>query len=591
MIKTLIGVVLLLIPYFLVLNFNNKRDGFFYISSFIIGFHLLLALILQFFGIFNYWAVLIVNLVVCVGVLFKVDYGEMKNTDFKLDWIFLIVLVILSIVFYSIHFNFTGEITTFTEPSKQVTSMQYTYPYFSDEWVAISLIKYSIKTGELPKVNPLWYNIPFPMPELAFYSFLSEIFLFLGLNPVTQYVWLSFLSALIICSLMYFLLRVNGVSRSVSGIVALSVPYIINGANLPGLWTLIPVIPGIICLLLSFYFLSIKDMKMSLGIGFLSLLFYPPLFLIFTPALIAYHFFIKEESEKIKYKSLAIYFGLCCLIALIVLYFFYSGESITGLFSLIFSNIIYNAFEKNAIPQYIIYKIIPIIIIAFAVFGLFREFKKRTLVTLPIFIGLLFWIYYSFSLNRIIIGYERIVLVTSLLIFVLAGFGLNDLLIYFKVGENKKRKYFVVGVLALVFVSFFIMSFHYTERTNWKELRLNTIGADTYSVPASPANNYLTDDDLSLFKDIKEKRFLSPNWKGLVIGVVTDNYPLWSKKSTISNEIVDYNEFMSGDCFKKRDIANKNEIDYVYSSPFICAGFRLIGKSSEGLYLYGVDRI
>ncbi len=182
------------------------------------------------------------------------------------------------------------------------------------------------------------------------------------------------------------------------------------------------------------------------------------------------------------------------------------------------------------------------------------------------------------------------VLVTSLLIFVLAGFGLNDLITIFKVKENRKRNYIFSILIILVFALFFMMSFHYTERTNWKDLRLNTIGADTYSVPASPANNYLTDDDLTLFKDIKEKRFLSLSWKGLVIGVVTDNYPLWTKKSTISNEIVNYNEFMSGDCFAKRDIANKKEMDYVYSLPFMCSGFEFVNKSSEGLYLYRFER-
>ena len=96
-------------------------------------------------------------------------------------------------------------------------------------------------------------------------------------------------------------------------------------------------------------------------------------------------------------------------------------------------------------------------------------------------------------------------------------------------------------------------------------------------------------DDLRLFAEIWQKRFLSIPWKGLVIGVATDNYPLDTKPSTLTNKWFSYEEFMNLGCDNKLRIAKDYKIDYVYSGEFNCKGFELINKSSENLYLYKVS--
>ena len=121
-----------------------------------------------------------------------------------------------------------------------VENMNYGYPYLSDEWAAISFIEYSISSGKLPIVNPLWHNEAFFNLELGFHSFLSEIVLLLNLNPLTHYVFLNIFSGMIICLLVYFILRFSKIDVFSSAVACLLVSYIISGGNLPGLWTLIP---------------------------------------------------------------------------------------------------------------------------------------------------------------------------------------------------------------------------------------------------------------------------------------------------------------------------------------------------------------
>jgi len=54
MIKTINGIVLLLTPFLFLFDFKNKIFGFTYILSLLMASHLILSIITQAFGIFNY---------------------------------------------------------------------------------------------------------------------------------------------------------------------------------------------------------------------------------------------------------------------------------------------------------------------------------------------------------------------------------------------------------------------------------------------------------------------------------------------------------------------------------------------------------
>ena len=589
MIKTILGLILLLIPFLLIYKFKDKKIGFAYILSFLIASHLLLAVVLQAFGIFNYLIVFGINLLLDMIIIVKTDFKNLfvnfkKIKANKIDWILIFVVIVLFIQLFSVHYNYTGKATSIFESYKEVKNMKYPYPYFSDEWAAVSFIKYSINSGKLPLVNPLWHNEPFPNLELPFHSFVSEIILLLNLNPLTQYTLLTIFSGLLICLLVYFILRVNKIDSLVSAIAALSIPYITNGANLPGLWTLVPLILGIISMLLGFIFMSTKKNKMVLFLGLLTLIFYPPLFVLYGTSLIVYFIFSNINKEK-KIKYLGVFFWVCVFVVFILsLFAYFVWGSFKEFFSYILSKIFYETFTKGMIPDFLIFKIIPLPILFLSIFGILKITRKKLWLIAPIFVGLIYWILYSFVLWRFIIEYERVIVSTSILIVILSGLGLSYLIKDLQEFRFIRKYKILLIAQILILILFFVFCFFYTERDNWQTLKLHSTYLD-YS-PAAPASIYLHEDDLRLFKGIQQKRFLSLPWKGTVIGVATNNYPLYTKPATLTNQIVSFSDFMDADCEEKSKIAKEYEINYVYSKKFNCSGFREIGDSSEGLYLY-----
>ncbi len=591
MIKTIIGVILLLIPFLLLYKFKDKKIGFAYILSFLLAFHLAVAIITQLFGVFNYPVIIVINFLAALIVIARTNFKELFSSlrKIKIDWVLVFVIIIILIQLFSVHYKYTGKVTSVVENYKEVRNMKYPYPYFSDEWSGVALVKYSIVSGKLPLANPLWYDSYFSNFELPFHSFVSEIMLLLNLNPLIHYTVLTIFSGLIICLLVYFILRVNKISKLPASIACLFVPYIINGANLPGIWTLIPLTLGLISMLLGFLFISDGRKQMILFLAFLTLIFYPPLFVFYTPALVLY-FISAKEDRKERVRLIYLYFIICIIVALLMAIRIYltNNYSLDNTLAQVMSRIYYTTLTQDAIPDFTIYKVVPIPILLLGFFGIFKTLKKEK-VWLPIliFVGLFFWFLYSRVLWVFIIGHERNVVSTSILITIMAGFGLHYLIELIR-ENNVIRKYKILKIIQILILTFFlIFAFSYTQRDDWKELKLYSYSGKVFS-PASPANIYLHEDDLRLFQNIKEKRFLSLPWKGLVIGTATGNYPLETKPATLTNQITSFNEFMNADCKEKRGIARENEIDYVYSKEFDCDGFEEMGVSEEGLHLYAV---
>lgn len=594
LLKTISGLILLLIPFLLTFRFKNRRQGFLYILTALVSFHIIIALATQFFHIFLYPVIFGVHLLTAIGVLFitfkqKNKFSFKSFLNLKENWLVIAAFLIIFFNLYSVHYNYSGYITDY-KGSQKVESASYPYPYYSDEWVGISYINYSINENCLPIDNPLidgWAHKQTPNVFVVFFASLAELFLLINIPVLVGYNILTIFLDLLLCFLAYLLLRKNNIEKLPAIIATISLPYIINGANFPGLWYLLPYSGGMIMFLLALIALGSGQIKKALIDATLTLLIYPPFIVLIAPTFLAWLINDKKIGYQKKIKIIIAGLVSSLIVAAIIILF---QNDVKYFWTLVISYL-WRLSKNFGIVSLPIWKIIPFWILPFSLIGLIAAIRKKLYFFLfPLLTGLCFWLFYSQSVYFFIIDYTRIAMITSWLIVISAGFGLDYLF-------EKSKKYLpsfsqkTPKLIAECFILslFFIASFSYTNHDSWSKLTLtmkNPNGTIKFK-PNAPANSYLTENDLDLFKTLPQKqRFIAPPWKGLVIGVATNNYPLDSKESIISNKFINYSDFISGDCTDKSTNAKKQKIKYVYSSPFDCPNFKLIGSSKEGLFLY-----
>lgn len=587
MFLTLLGFILIMSPFLALKKFKNPIIGFFHITLLTLFIQLIIAFISQTLHIFNYPVVLVINIIVFITCLFlfrprKISFNLKLRPDFSLVFVVLVGFLAL----FSAHYYYIGTYSTVTNPVNQaVAPFSYQYPYFSDEWYAVAFIKDAINTHSLPVKNPIWHG-KFTNLEMPFHSLLAETTMLLKLNPITGYVHQSIAINLFIIVLIYYFLVLNKIRRPLSAIASLFALYIANAGLLPGLWTLLPLSLGIVFLLLTLAFYNIKNQHMFVLASFLTLVFYPPL-AIFIFTLMLFQLFGKSLS--ISLRLLLFYAAIVgTSAALIAILFLFDTTTIDHILGLIIGRLFYTTFiGNNFISSFPIYFVLPIPVLILSVFGLYRIFREQKALLGMIIISLIFWIYYTFTPYRFIIEFERVVVVAAILLVVTSGFGLKTVFC-------KLEKFKFINLIYLermILLIFLPLLLFYTRSDSWSKFTAHSIGSDVVSTSRPLPNQYINSDDLKLFANIKNKQFLAPAWKGTVISIATDNYPLAIKDGTISQDKQNFfSEFMSISCIEKQNLVEKTRLDYVYTPMFECPGFEIVGESAEGLILYKTDQ-
>ncbi len=584
MIEIIFGFILFFLPFILIFCFKDKILGFVSLTTGSLVFHTVVAFITQYFNLFTYKNIVFINIILCVVVIFV--FWKEKKYFFKLDQrkniktilLSLFAIFIISFELLSVHFLYSGIVTT----SNGLTLEEKSYlpfPYFSDEWVSVAFINYSIENQTISFTNP-FNNKSYLNVTVLFFSLLSVITLIFHVPVLYFYSVMSLFFGLLICFLIYLYLRSEKISVYSSIFAALATALILNSSNLPGIWNLIPYIGSFTFFLLSLIAYNLKRKDLFFIAQFFSLILYLPMVIFVVPAIIGS---LNVSFLKNNIKKVTIFFAGILIIGVI--------SYLLASFKIEKINIFQLARDffmrdnlVDGIYSFPLWKIVPIFVLPFSLFGIISFYlKKRYTMLNPLFVGLIFWVIYCFTENVFIIDYPRVVSITSFFIIVCSGFGFEFFIN--KLSNTYYHKY--IQIIKILFLILFAISAIKYTSNNWMDLILNNKDKPVV-FPSPPVTRYLIEEDLKLFSGIKNKVFISDSWKGLVIGAATGNLPLHTKASTISNNAFKYSDFMEGDCVYKNNVSSKYKIEYVFSSKINCEGFREIGSTSEGFYLYEI---
>lgn len=579
MLTSVIGGIVLAAPLLGALLFKDRFRGTLLMAVGMIAFHAVAALIAQSLHVFTYGVMMSFSTALALAVTAVAVWKWSKcAVDWRsFEWPALVMIILIGAQLYAVRSNYTGIAQTVTGENYVVRD-RYPYPLFSDEWVTAAMADRSIAGASLPLENPLKEGERFPNLLAPFHALLAEMFLVLKVSPVSGFATMAILFGTGLASLFYVFLRSLHIRRLAALFGLLVLPAITNGANLPGLWFVMPFLaslPGLFAVIAG---AVAGDRKLALAGAAVAVFIYPPMAIFVVSALVP---MMVSRAFRWRDAWLVLVPGAVAGVAALS-----QGSDLWQLIKLGF----YHENLDHGIISYGIWNVLPWGTLLAACGGAYIAWKKRLYPLLAaVGTGLAMWIFYAFYEDVIIIEYPRVVVITSVLAVVLMAVGIHG------AGEMLERRHqffterraYSIGAAVLLLVCFMTV-FSYPNNEKWRRLTLALRnGPMTYVVqPAAPINRYLTPDDLDLFRGISGAKFIAPAWKGLVIGVATRSYPMESKSSTVGTRLVMYRDFMDADCAAKADTANRFNIEYVYSQPFECVGFEPLGKSSEGLVLY-----
>jgi len=582
------------IPLLLILLFKSKYVGTAVVVSGIVFFHAMVGLMLQSVHLFTQsWLVFVhvATAIVIGSVLYKRREQIRKVQITKLPVILTMLIIgIVGYQLYAVHFSYTGIANT-TLGEVHVSENAYPYPIFSDEWVAVAIAQTSIDQNALPFTHPFtgkgYQNFLF-----VFHALVAELGLLFGGVIAMSYVWFGIIINTAIVLLLFVLWRSMGVMLGVATFGALLVPYVVNGSNLPLLWYLLPWNVGFLLFVASLILFLYKEIRWAMVSNFFAVALYPPLIVFSIPVWITVAL---QSHTKIKKVLMAAVVGfvvgapLLFTFAISLLTHLSFSESLSRFFSILVRPL--NSFF-GAVPTFLFWEVLPVLIVPFVVYGIWIGRHEIRFILTPFLLGSLIWSLNPLTDTTFFIDYHRVVAITALLACVIGIVGVQaawsnwERSITFFSKQNTQ-----VVVSAIFLIIFITLVPGYTAREGWRKYTTSyydRFGGFQIEEPAAPVNRYLHPDDIRIFSTISNERFLSPGWKGLILGSITSNNPVFTKPSTITMKNIRYGNFLLSTCDEKYQQVIDAGVTYVYTEKINCAKFEVVDQSSEGLYLMRV---
>lgn len=553
------------------------------------------TLLLQVFGVFTRTALVgTVIGILCIAWFIIVRYRSQMNVLPMRSWqrIAAIVLAIgiVGYQFYAVHFSYTGIANTILGET-YVTESAYPYPLFSDEWIAVAVADTAIETQSLPFTHP-FTGAPYQNFLFTFHSFIAGVGLLLGGSLATVYVWLGILVSTVTVALFFVFWRTVGVSFGLSILGVLLVPYVVGGSNLPMLWYLLPWNMGFLLMLVAFILFAKKQLHVALVALGVSVAMYPPFIVLAIPILVGATRGYVVSIQKRIWLTLGL-FTIVAPLAFIVATTLVADVPFATAASRFFEILIRplnSAF--GTVPTFLPWHVLPYLVVPFAVYGCWIADRTLRCVVFPTIFGALVWAVNPLTDTTFFIDYHRVVAVTALLALLLSVVGMQ------RAWDTVQRRYVSLRHAAIppvfvasVLIIFLVLTPSYTNRDGWRNFTSTYYdslrGFVTEQAPA-PVNRYVQPDDLRIFSMISGERFLAPGWKGLVLGTLTNNDPVFTKPSTITMKTVRYTAFLQASCEEKIEMLSAAQVRYVYAEKVNCPGFESLAVSGEGLHLLRV---
>jgi hypothetical protein len=597
-------------PFLLIFLEKDRLLAAMKVAAGLTGFFLATALATQVLGIFHYPVIVSTFLLVDLGIALRIFFqrkifmqGLRRTCTPHSLLAFIAVLAAFGIIgteLYSLHYKYTGEVQTL-RGTIDVSMNSSGYPFFSDEWVEAALARHTIESGSLSASDPLVVNKPFADLLAPFHAGLAEAFLLAGLDPTAEFAVLAILTGILVLGAFYMCLRSFGIGSVSSLIVLLGATYIAQAANLPGIWFLLPYL--IACI--PFFLMLGSFAKKAYSIGYvhalLAIIIYPPIALFVLPSALAASF-AKDNGtfylagalnrRRIAMASILTVIAVALISILI-------AALPAPLRSLLFQNIsfgIHHASLETGVVSFPIWIVMPFVFLPFAYMGIWTAIRRGWIFfTATAIVGLVFWSLYAFYSGVIVIEYPRVVIITSFILLISAGFGIERCLVFFKDRYPMPIKLYriskITALACLLLIASLAVPFYARTVLRGQFIVSTPSGPNTLLlVPAPAVTLLLVPDDLRIWSKISDAIFISPPWKGLVIGATSDNYPLNTKSSYITENFLAYGDFMAADCSEKADMAMKYRLSYAYAEEFSCPGFTYVASSSENLNLYHWSR-
>lgn len=482
-------------------------------------------------------------------------------------WLVVFVLVLTAFLVYSPHWN-------------------YNYPLHADEWHHIQEAN-SLLNGkyELNSVSAF---------EIGYHVFLACLNL-IGIDLVLAYKFLPVVFAIFASSALFifcFYLTKSFWSSLFSMIFFASLP---SDVNLLGLWFAVPLTFSIFLVILSFLFFykGIDEDKKFLLI--FCIIFF---ILAFVHAISAFFVFIisflfllgrykKGKIDKAKLKILSVI--PLILIAAAIIFVIFSGKNISWFLSqLMFSEkwslinmgvdtnpLIFNFFSVNFfVSQYFLPVLFGIFPFLLALIGLYFSLKKEKCVLISIWMSYCIFISFIFVNFKIspFVSYQRGLYYSLIALCILAGIGLVECI---KLIKNKLENNKIIAfclIIALLFLSFFLVFYHYGEQRKGTELY--------YLINLQEYNNLV-----QLGKIANNRIILAPIDISTAIPAITNNNVLSTIYFTGNDKIRDeIKQFFYSGCLYKKDFLKNHSVDYIYSEDKIDCGFKEV--YSGGFFVY-----